>query len=246
MTRLHPFTVLAAAFAVVLVATACGGHWVAGFVALVCLVVAATHGRLRPWAAGALGIMIPLGVSQLMVHALFDQRGSDVLWSAGWIRLTSEGLATAADYGVRLVPIVCVGVLCVVVVDRMRLVAAVDESALPRTVGYVVIATLNLGPHLAARSRVIGEAQAMRGLDLGRFPMSWVRRARHHAIPLVSTAVYEATERSTHLQARGFPGHGASRVTRYREVSDSRLQAILRWVVLAAAAAATAVILWLF
>ncbi|WP_129360372.1 MULTISPECIES: energy-coupling factor transporter transmembrane component T family protein [Micrococcaceae] len=246
MTQLHPFTVLTVGLAVVLVSTGIGGLWPAGLVAFLCLALALFHHRGRAWLGGAVGIMVPLAVSQLMVHALFDTTGLTVLWNWGWVRLTAEGIRTAGDYALRLVPIVGVGVLCLVVVDRMRLVAAIDESRVPRTIGYVVIATLNMGPHLAGRSRLIGQAQAVRGLDLGRFPLSWVRRVRHQTVPLVSSAVYEATERSVHLQARGFPGHGPARVPRYREVPDSRGQAVLRRTVLAASIVATAVIVWPF
>lgn len=241
-TAPHPFTVLALGASAVLLATAAGSAPAVGLLVLVCAALALRHRAFRAWCTGSLVVLVPLWISQLMVHALADPRGGTVLVQWGWLRVTREGLGTAAEYGLRVVPLVCVGVLCLLVVDRMSLLAAVDESRAPRALGYVAATTLSLLPQLRARSRAVTEAQAVRGVDQGRPPLSWLRILFRQAVPLVTTAVDDSSQRAAHLQARGFPGE-AGRIQRYREVPDSPAQKALRRTVLAASAAG-AVVLW--
>lgn len=136
------------------------------------------------------------------------------------------GLVTAAELGLRTAVLVIAGLLCTVLIQRHDLVAAVDLSGAPPQLGYLLAATLFLLPRLEQRQRVIGEAQALRGARVGRGPRGWFKRLALRSVPLVLSALQDATDRSAHLAARGFPATGQH--TRLRSVPDSANQRRLR------------------
>ncbi|RZU61171.1 energy-coupling factor transporter transmembrane component T [Zhihengliuella halotolerans] len=239
--RLHPFTVLAVAAAVVTTTTALGTWLVTLAVVLTCLALAAAAGKLTRLAAAALAILTPAWGSQLIIHGLVGRTGERVLASAGPLRITEEGLETAAGLAARLSVLVVVGLLCALVIDPHDLVAGVDLSPAPPQAGYLVAASLSVLPRLAARQRAIGEAQALRGARIGRGPVGWWTRLRLRSVPLVLSAVHDAADRAPHLAARGFPPR--TRVTRLRVVPDSRAQRVVRRIALAAAVVAPAALL---
>jgi energy-coupling factor transport system permease protein len=206
MIRLHPFTGLALAVAAALLTLAADRWWLSLAVTTGAGVLAALAGAAGRLMLTAGAVLAPLWLSQLMVHALFDSAGSDVLFAGGPIRLTLEGLTTAGSLGLRAAAFVSVFLLYSLTVDRIELVRAIDEARVPAQLGYIVAATLALVPATADRARAIAQAQAVRGAGEGRGPAGWLRRKRLLAVPLVLSSIQDATERSVQLQLRGFAG----------------------------------------
>lgn len=222
----HPFTVLALVAAVVATTTAASRWWLSSAVLLLCLGIAVWAGRARRLVGLGAAILAPAWGSQLLIHGLTDATGAHVLLAAGPIRITGQGLVTAAELGLRTAVLVIAGLLCTVLIQRHDLVAAVDLSGAPPQLGYLLAATLFLLPRLEQRQRVIGEAQALRGARVGRGPRGWFKRLALRSVPLVLSALQDATDRSAHLAARGFPATGQH--TRLRSVPDSANQRRLR------------------
>ena len=198
-----------------------------------CLLLAARARRARRLAGLAAAILLPAWGSQLLIHAMVDTSGARVLMEAGPLRVTAGGLETAGALGLRTAVLVVAGLLCTVLIDRHDLVAAVDLSPAPPQLGYLLAATLSLLPRMAARQRVIGEAQALRGAAAGTGVRGWWRRATLRAVPLVLSSLQDSVDRSAHLAARGFPAAGLH--TRLRSVPDSTPQRRLRRAALACA-----------
>lgn len=239
--QLHPFTVLALATAVLTITTA-AGYWPLSLaVILGCLVLAATHRCLAKLCALSALIIAPTFGSQLMVHALFTPGPSPVLAQLGPFELTGAGLWLATQLALRTAVLVVVGLLCALVIDRHRLIAAIDLSKAPPQLGYLVAATLSLLPQLSAKQHAIGQAQALRLGHVGRGPVGWFQRIRLRSVPLVLGSLQDAADRAPHLAARGFPAAGAH--TRLREVPDSTTQRVLRRVALVCAVAGPSLIL---
>lgn len=237
MAALHPFTGLALAVSAVAVTMAASRWWLSLAVAAAALAAAAAAGTARRLAALSAAVLAPLWLSQLMVHALFDRAGSQVLISAGPVRLTAEGLAAAGGLGLRTAAFVLVVLLYSLTVDRANLVRALDAAGVPAQFGYIIAATLALVPATAGRLQAIAQAQAVRGAG-GRSLPARIRAARLQAVPLVLSSIQDATERSVHLQLRGFPG-GRDR-TQYRSVQYRPGEQALVILVLCLAAAAAA------
>jgi energy-coupling factor transport system permease protein len=242
MAGLHPFTGLALAMSAVAVTLAAGNWWLSLVVAAAALGVAALAGQAHRLAALSAAVLAPLWLSQLMVHALFDRAGSHVLFAAGPVRLTAEGLAAAGNLGLRTAAFVLVFLLYSLTVDRPALIRALDAARVPAQLGYIIAATLALVPATADRLRAIGQAQAVRGAGRGRSVPARFRAARLQAVPLVLSSIQDAAERSVHLQLRGFPG-GRDR-TQYRTVEYPLRERVLAVLVLGLAAAAVVLLAW--
>lgn len=237
---LHPFTGLSLAAATVVVTLAANRWWLSLAVAAAVMAAAALVGTARRLAVVSAAVLAPLWLSQLMVHALFDRAGSQVLFAAGPVRLTAEGLAAAGGLGLRTAAFALVFLLYSLTVDRAALIRALDAAGIPAQFGYIIAATLALVPATADRVRAIGQAQAVRGAG-GRGVGGLVRAARLQAVPLVLASIQDAAERSVHLQLRGFPG-GRDR-TQYRSVEFPCRERVLCVLVLVLGAAAAVVLL---
>lgn len=230
--RMHPFTVLCVAAAVVALTTAIGNAWVSAAVIVLCLSASAVAGKLLKLLTLSAAIVLPAFASQLLIHGLA---------SSGRLKLTADGLSTATALGLRTAVLVVVGLLCALTIDRHQLVAAIDLSKAPPQLGYLVAATLFLLPQLAERQKIIGEAQALRHVDLRRGVLGWFQKVRMRAVPLVLSSLEETSKRAPHLAARGFPAR--SRMTRLRNVPDSQLQKVVRISSLSVAAIGPALVL---
>lgn len=223
---LHPFTVLTLAAAITTTTVAAGRWWLSCAVLLGCLLLAVWARRARTLVGLAAAILLPAWGSQLLIHAMADPSGGHVLAAAGPLRITSAGLATAGQLGLRTGVLVVAGLLCTLLIDRHDLIAAVDLSPAPPQLGYLLAASLSMLPRMVDRQRAIGEAQALRGADAGSGIAGWWRRITLRAVPLVLSSLQDAVDRSAHLAARGFPAAGPH--TRLRVVHDSVIQRRVR------------------
>ncbi len=236
--RLHPLTALAAAGSTALITTAaaCWPLSVAvGATAVGLSVVAGTARRMLPAAAA---VVIPLGVSLLLLHGLFFPEGATVLASWGPARVTAEGLQFGAERTAQLSAAVLAMLLFSFSVSVPDLVAALSSRGVKGRFAFVLASTLTLVPAISARVQRIRQAQEARGLLIRR---GWAHRVaafRLQAVPLVLSLVDDAGTRAQALEARGFSSPGPR--TSYREVPDPPLQRVLRLVLLLAAAAAVA------
>ncbi|MDE8668347.1 energy-coupling factor transporter transmembrane component T [Pseudarthrobacter sp. H3Y2-7] len=236
--RLHPLTSLTAAgsAAVITTAAACLPLSVAVSAAAVVLSIAGGKaGRMLPAAAA---VLVPLGLSLLVLHGLFFPEGITILAQWGPARLTSEGLQFAVERVAQLSAAVLALLLFSFSVSVPDLVAALSSSGVRGRFGYVLASTLTLLPAISARVERIRQAQESRGLVIRR---GWVHRViafRMQAVPLVLALVEEAATRAQALEARGFSGAGPR--SSYREVPDPPAQRLVRVVLLVAAVAAIA------
>ncbi|WP_255768523.1 energy-coupling factor transporter transmembrane component T [Pseudarthrobacter sulfonivorans] len=236
--RLHPLTSLAAAGSTAVITTA-AASWplsvavCAGAVGLA-LAAGIAH-RLLP---AAVAILLPLGLSLLVLHGLFFPGGITVLAEWGPARLTAEGLEFAAERTAQLSAAVLALLLFSFRVSVPDLVAALSSRGVSGRFAYVLASTLTLLPAISGRVLRIRQAQESRGLVIRR---GWVQRMvafRLQAVPLVFSLVDEAGTRAQALEARGFGSRGPR--TSYREVPDPPFQRVLRLVLLLAAVAAIA------
>ena len=236
--RLHPLTSLAAAGSTAVITTA-AASWplsVAVIAAAVALsFTAGTAPRVLPAAAG---ILIPLGVSLLLLHGLFFPEGTTVLAEWGPARITAEGLHFALEREARLSAAVLALLLFSFSVSVPDLVAALAARGVNGRFAFVLASTLTLLPAIGARLHRIRQAQESRGLVIRRGWLHRVLAFRLQAVPLILSLVEDAGTRAQALDARGFSSRGPR--TSYREVPDPPFQRVLRMVLLLAAVAAIA------
>lgn len=226
----HPFTVLSLAVFVVTAATAAGCWWLSCGVIGLCFLLSSRTRTTRKLAVLSGAIMLPTCISLLLIHGFVARDSSYLIYAWGPFSMTANGVEIALALGLRTAVLVVAGLLCSLVIDKHQLVAAIDLSPAPAQMGYLLAATLFLLPQMNEKQRVIGQAQRLRHAGTGGGARGWMQRMRLRAVPLVLSSLQDASDRSVHLAARGFPASGAH--SRLRNVNDSRLQRVVRWTAL--------------
>ncbi|KQN86464.1 energy-coupling factor transporter transmembrane component T [Arthrobacter sp. Leaf69] len=237
-STLHPLTSLTAAGCTAVITTAAGLWPLSVAVALAAALLAVGAGVGRRVLAAAVAVLVPLGLSLLMLHGLFFPEGRTVLAAWGPARVTAEGLSFALEAGTRTGACVLVLLLFSFTVSAPDLVAALAARGLPPQVGFVLASALTLLPAMTGRLAAIRAAQEARGLVVGRGLLSRLAAVRLQAVPLVLGLVEDAGVRAQALEARSFGTPGPR--TSYRQLQDSPGQRVFRAAAVLLTAAAVA------
>lgn len=237
-STLHPLTSLTAAGCTAVITTAAGTWPLSLAVALTAVLLALRRNAGRRVVATASAVLLPLGLSLLMLHGLFFPEGRTVLAEWGPARVTAEGLVFAWEAGTRTGACVLVLLLFSFTVSAPDLIAALGARGLPPQFSFVLASALTLLPAMAGRLARIRAAQEARGLVLGGGVLSRIAAVRLQMVPLVLGLLEDSGSRAQALEARGFGGPGAR--TSYREVADPPLQRRFRAGLLLFTAAAVA------
>lgn len=240
--RLHPLTSLAAAGSTAVMTTAAAAWPLSLAVIAAAVGLSAWSGSLRRLLPAAAAILVPLCLSLLVLHGLFFPEGDTMLAAWGPARVTSEGLSFALERVAQLGAVVLALLVFSFSVSVPDLVAALSARGVQGRFAFVLASTLTLLPAITSRVEGIRQAQESRGLVIRRGLLHRVAAFRLQAVPLVLSLVEDAGLRAAALESRGFSSPGPR--TSYRDVPDSRLQRVLRVLLLAAAAAAVMVRLW--
>lgn len=236
--RVHPLTGLAAAGSTAAITTAAASLPLSLAVAAASVGLSLAGGTAPRLLPAAAAVLVPLGLSLLIVHGLSFPEGTTVLGEWGPVRVTAEGLGFAVDRGVQLSAVVLVLMVFSFSVSVPDLVAALSARGISGRFGFVLASTLTLLPAISDRLHRIRQAQESRGLVIRRGLLHRVAAFRLQAVPLVLSLVDDASTRAAALEARGFSSSGPR--TSYRTVPDSRPQRLLRLVLVLMAVAAVA------
>jgi len=234
--RFSPLTWLAAAGSTAVSTTAAASWPLSAAVVAASLGVTLATGTVRRVLTSGAAVLVPLGLSLLVLHGLFFPEGRTVLAAWGPARITAEGLGFAGQRILLLAAVVMVLLLFSFSVSVPDLVAALSARGVQGRFAFVLASTLTLLPAIAERARRIREAQESRGLVVSRGLLSRVAAFRLQAVPLVLSLIEDAGTRAAALEARGLSSPGPR--TSYREVPDSATQRTARAVLVLAALAA--------
>lgn len=225
--RLHPVT------KVVLVACCILGAYLAPPTVLVALlavlaVTAAVAGVGNVVGRAAVPILVPLGVGLVVIHGLFTRGAGTALLTVGPVTLWRAGVLYAASFFGILAAFVLAGLVFVTTTHPKKLMVALTEKGVPRKLGYVFVASLQLVPDLQRRAGRIVDAQQSRGLDTGGSFRDRVRALVALLSPLLIGALISTQTRSLALEARGFSidGPRSSLYTLVESPLDHALRAV--------------------
>jgi len=204
---LHPIT------KVVLVASVIAGAYLAPtpvVVALLAVLVAATvvDGVLDAVWRPVVTILLPLGAGLFVIHGLFTRGDGTALAAVGPATVWRAGVEFALATFLVLAAFVLAGLLFVTTTHPKRLMVGLIEAGVPRKLGYVFVASLQLVPELQRRARNILDAQRSRGLDTGGSPRERLRALVALFGPLLIGTLVSTQTRSLALEARGFSMEG--------------------------------------
>lgn len=129
-----------------------------------------------------------------------------VVWSAGPLHFTDEGILIGLALGLR---ILAVGLLTVVFLSTMdpteMVLSLVQQFRFPPRLAYSLMAALRFVPTLESEMQIIRAAHRIRGAGVdGRF--AWGRWMYRYAIPLLAGGIRRAERVAIAMEARGFTG----------------------------------------
>jgi energy-coupling factor transport system permease protein len=232
--RLHPLTKLvAAALAIAAIYLL---PWLLAPPTLFAVLLALAHlsGVSGRFLRTTLRVLLPITVSLFVIQGLlFPPPGSTSI-PLGPLALPREGLEFAFQTSTRLLAFTGTVLLLLLTTHPADLVFALTQRGLPRSIGYILLVSLQIVPDMSARATAILEAQRSRGLET----QGGLRRAR--ALPplvgpLIVGALVDVEERAMALESRAYTARGPK--TSLRQLVDTRGQRVVRLIMLLALAA---------
>jgi energy-coupling factor transport system permease protein len=196
------------------------------------LLPAAVAGVVRELTRIALLLSLPLAVSVVIVNVFFFPGGESVLLRIGPIVATAEGLRFALEILLRLAAISGAIVLFYLTTRPGDLVIDLEARGVSPRLAFVVNASVQTVPSMVDRAADIAAAQRARGLDSEGSAWARLRGLLPLVAPVVLGSIAEVEERTMALEARAFARPG--RRTLLWRPSDSRPQAVARWLFIAA------------
>lgn len=205
--RLHPVT------KVVLVVCFILGAYLAPMLVLLSIlavltVTALVAGVGRIIRRAAVPILVPLAVGLLVIHGLFTKGTGVMLVNIGPVTLWRAGVLYAASFFGILAAFVLAGLVFVTTTHPKKLMVGLTEKGVPRKLGYVFVASLQLVPDLQRRAGRIIDAQQSRGLDTGGSVRNRIQALVALLSPLLIGALISTQTRALALEARGFSIEG--------------------------------------
>jgi energy-coupling factor transport system permease protein len=234
LRRLHPLTVLALCLvAVVAGATLPTTPLVLAVFGLVLLPLAAWADCTMAFLKTCAKITAPFLLSLVLIQGFFTH-GPTILFRLGPFGYTLEGLQIALLFAARLLTGLGSATLLMMVTRPDTLMRALVEHGLPNQIAYITVTTLQILPTFQARAQAILDAQRSRGLETEGALPTRVRALAPLVAPLIMSSLMEIEERAIALEARAFSREGPR--TSLVTLSDTRLQSILRWLLVLVAA----------
>ncbi|MDM8214102.1 energy-coupling factor transporter transmembrane component T [Enterococcus hirae] len=144
-----------------------------------------------------------LFVPMFLMQLLFKP-GKNILFSWGMIRVSSESVAFSTHLFFKLCLIAAIILLYFYVTDPKELAVSLEEIGLPKTISYVLIATLLLIPQAVRRSKIIMEAQYARGITTSGSLWKRFKMFLPLILPFVLDMLIATEDHALALEARGF------------------------------------------
>jgi energy-coupling factor transport system permease protein len=183
-----------------------------------------------------LAVVVPFGVSAMVIHSLFNPANTTVLFEILGVHVYREGALAGGLFASRVAILSSAFLLFILTTDPRLLMNALVARGFNPGASYAVLAALDLPPELERRTRRIWEAQQARGLDIGS---GFVQRAKSFVAilgPLVGGALVATETRTLALEARGFSRSGTRSFL--REPPHGMRHQLARWAGLGSVVAA--------
>ncbi len=242
----HPYNKLAYVLLAGVAVYCLPGRWMPGaFFLGLNLLVGGLGGVLPNILNFSWRVLLPLALFMFPIHGFLYPANHTPLWSYHSFVVYQEGLLFAAKILMQLAAVLTASLLFVFTTEPADFITALVQTGWPPFAAYLVGGPLLMLPAMRERIRVIQAAQRSRGLDSEGSLMKRIRSVGPLVTPLVIGAFTEIEQRAIALEARGFNLPG--RRTSLREVSDSKLQKTLRWLMLCVSVIifATAIVFWI-
>ena len=224
--RLHPLTKLVAAILVIVITYLFPWPWLPPVVFALLIAFALLGGVVGSLLSVVWRLVLPITISLFLIQGLlFPPAGATIIAAFGPLHVTREGLLFAYGISARLVILTTTVLLVLKTTHPADLVNALAALGLPRSIGYILLVSLQIVPDISARATAILEAQRSRGLETER-GFFRVGALLPLFTPLVVGALADVEERAMALESRAFFATGPR--TTLRVLVDTTAQRVAR------------------
>lgn len=229
--RLHPLTKLVLAIGFVVVVFLLPDFRGPLLVVLVLSGVLLAFGIFRDVARTAFLLSLPLGVSLLAIHGLFNPQNATPFVSIRGVPVLAtlivweEGLRFGLLFYFRLLTVIVAVLIVIKTTHPRKLSIGLEEKGVPSKLTYVFVAALQLAPQMKAQAEAIADAQQARGLDTRANYRERFKALVAMMTPLLIGMLIATQTRALALESRGFSRTGPR--TYLLAVHDTALD---RWI----------------
>jgi len=241
--ELHPLTKLVGVLALVGIGFLARWSHLPIALFLFAVLPLAAWGRIaRDLIRVTLTVVLPFVISIAIVQGLFFPGATKTLIDFGFFAQKEEGLVFAYGTAGKILLLAGAGLLLLFSTHPSDLMLALVQCGMPHALGYIVVTAIQLLPQLQAKAAAILDAQRARGLETEGTVLVRVRALIPLLSPLVFGALADVDERALALEARAFSSRRAK--TSFKELRDTRGQAIARWLILLGGTIVCAIEVW--
>jgi energy-coupling factor transport system permease protein len=148
-------------------------------------------------------LLILIALASFVIWSL-TYHGGRVVWSAGPIELTGEGLLFGAGMGLRLDLMIFCGLIFLAATPVEEFTYGLTRMGLPFPVSFALSLSFRLAPLFADTVRTIQDAQRARGLDSDSGPVARMRSYVPLLAPVFSSALRRTDQLAMALESKGF------------------------------------------
>ena len=225
--RLNPLTKLTFVFAIIIPAFL-SMPWLAPVIAIP-VIFAVFVGRVQKQYIGLLfKLILPTILFMFIMQSVFLPGGETIIFKIGRFDVALETMQRAFLTVSRIFVMISSFALLLLTTHPSELMSDLTRRGLPPQFAYVIISTLQILPQMQAKAQTIIAAQRSRGLDTESSFFKRVGAVVPLVGPLVFGSLVEVEERAIAIESRGFTS--TSTKTSLRDVPDSTMDKIIRWV----------------
>lgn len=170
----------------------------------VLLTLSVTVRNTRQIIAWWTGLVLPFALLSFALQGLFFPEGDTLITGFGPFQITSEGLAFAALYTMRIATILAAFVLFAATTSAAKLMGSLTAAGVNPKISYIVTSGITLIPALNERAQSVLAAQRARGLATSG---SLLHRGKVFLLvlkPVVFGILADLEQRAFILEQRGF------------------------------------------
>lgn len=240
---LNPITVVTYVLCITVLGLTVTQIWLLTLLFFLSMFFVLSAGVIRNFMYMFVRVTLPIVIPLFLVHAFFNPAGKTILYSLGPLSIKLEGVLFASNILFRLLSILAAYFMLVLVVSPRHLMITLSDRGVSPKVGYLVLSTLQLIPHIEQTAQRILDAQRSRGLSLKG---SLIKRFKSY-LPLMGPVVMGGFS-TLEIRAMAMEVRGLNLKTKRNyiiEVPDRKIDKILRWIIVIVSVAVLALSIYL-
>ncbi|HQA50594.1 MAG TPA: energy-coupling factor transporter transmembrane component T [Syntrophomonadaceae bacterium] len=149
-------------------------------------------------------IILPLLILLFIMQSLLYPGGEKIICQIWFMSVKQEGVIFASTIGLRLLIVIGSILVFLITTHPKDMIMALEQKGVPSAIGYIVLSTMQIIPHMEMMSKRILDAQKSRGVEVeGNI---WVRAKAYLpvVVPLILSSIAQLENKVMALECRAF------------------------------------------